>query len=176
MSGKEVTCKTPVDFRITTLSPDSYQDIDGQMARDMWGKNTVRELKKRRKAYVEHCAALARLPIGDSEMQQNLMEQVISALQTYPEDRRRVGVPFTSFVYLVEPRGAGFYVADMEGAWDENGAAFTLKSIVIQDLQSSINGIEKTMSDIQSLNPGVPKLGSGWFNLIEARRERVELV
>lgn len=176
MSASSIECIYRPDFSVTVSKDESpYDDMDWSEAKVLWGKDAAKELKARRDSVRQHNQMLARLPIADVKVQTNLLDQVISALGSYPIEKRTKGT-FEPFVYMPNPAGAGFLISDVKGSWDRRGHRFQLESIVVTDIQPSWKDMQDIMGVIQTLNPGVPKLGSSWFNLIVSREERVELV
>lgn len=119
---------------------------------------------QRREELVAYSKRLSTINIDDPDSQLSIFAQAVSAVNSYPKERRNLHPNFNAFAYLMEPNRNRYLVADVEGTWDLNNQAFEFHSIVIHEVRDSAKEIESLMNVIQTLNPGIPKISSDSFD------------
>lgn len=82
----------------------------------------------------------------DMEMQQNIIKQVSSAINKYPQEQRIAHHNFNPIAFFMDFRDESkFIVANLEGNWNRFGSEFILKYIQIVDYRS-VNQLSEIIS------------------------------
>lgn len=129
--------------------------------REIWSEEEVR---RKRDAHAARMDRLSSLHIEDEESQLALYAQAISALHGYRGNLENIDRS-PAFIYMTEPGGERFLIGDLHGKLDDEGKLFVIERIVIQEVFEEIEDMLNTISAIQHLNPGIPKVGSQSFEI-----------
>lgn len=92
--------------------------------------------------------------------QRNLLAQAVSALNSYPEERRKNHRNFYAFGVFTQSQGQGFYIGGITGEWNAESSRFVLQKIVIYQVYPTIDLLREQLSVAKHLNPGIPQLMS----------------
>lgn len=157
MAGERLTRYTQNRLRISSVLPTPFVILETHL---FLGEEFV---EKERRIHENHNAELATIHIEDEASQNSLFAQAVSAVNNYPKERRERHIDFNPFVYVTEPGGSRFLIGDLKGTWDLANDSFELRSILIHHVCDTKTEMQKLMWDIQSLNPGVPKIASDSF-------------
>lgn len=100
----------------------------------------------------------------DLDSQNSLVAQTIDAVSRYQKERRKSHKHFESFVYLREPNGNRYIVAELDANWNDTFDEITLLSLEVIYICETDSEMNQILSEMQSVNPGVIKVGSSSFS------------
>lgn len=160
MSGERSTRYTAPLLEIAVAHPETY---DRPFKQGKPINITVVDQQTEREAISTYNSRLWTISVADEESQLSLFAQAISAVDSYPREKRLDHSPFFSMAYFTEPNGNRILFGQLEGTWDETGNAFVLDRVTILGYCDSTIEAARVMRGMKATNPTIPNIASDSF-------------
>jgi len=94
---------------------------------------------------------LVREIVNDNKAVYSIFAQAISAVNGYPQEKRKTDKHFQPYVFLTEPNGKGFLFGNIVGSWNSDFNVYSVDQIRLYDFYKNINdtNIQKEISNLR---------------------------